>query len=100
MAYTLTTTTPSTILDPGDPALGSSYADGVERASRVKKKKQLVAGVGNAPIDAAAPPTALTPEDLRMLRDIGAPLEVNPGDLERYRKMYGGRTPQSTILGG
>lgn len=88
-----------TILDPSDPALGTSYDDGVERARRVRLKKKKPAGVGDTPpTSAAATPEALTAEDLSMLREIGAPPTVSPGDLENYRRMR--RGPQSTILGG
>lgn len=41
MAYSIAPPEGSTVLgDPNDPALGSSYADGVERAKRVKAKKK------------------------------------------------------------
>lgn len=41
MAYNIAPPEGSTILgDPNDPALGNSYADGVERAKRVKAKKK------------------------------------------------------------
>lgn len=90
---------PPTILDPSDPALGTSYDAGVERARRVRLKKKKPVGVGDtSPALAAATPGALTAEDLSMLREIGAPPTVSPGDLENYRRMR--RTPQSTILGG
>lgn len=118
MAYTLTTTTPSTVLDPGDPVLGSSYADGVERASRVKKKKKIADELAGSPTGTAPAPGAITPEDEGMLRAIGVMpnSEISPSDLEVYRELYrkmgrnseqfrGGMfppqsTPQSTILGG
>lgn len=90
---------PLTILDPSDPALGTSYEDGVERARRVRLKKKKPAGVGDTPdASAVATPEALTAEDLSMLREIGAPPTVSPEDLENYRRMR--RAPQSTILGG
>lgn len=41
MAYSIAPPEGSTVLgDPNDPALGNSYADGVERAKRVKAKKK------------------------------------------------------------
>jgi hypothetical protein len=41
MAYRIAPPEGSTVLgDPNDPALGNSYADGVERAKRVKAKKK------------------------------------------------------------
>lgn len=41
MAYSIAPPEGSTVLgDPNDPALGSSYVDGVERAKRVKAKKK------------------------------------------------------------
>lgn len=41
MAYSIAPPGGSTVLgDPNDPALGNSYADGVERAKRVKAKKK------------------------------------------------------------
>lgn len=41
MAYSIAPPEGGTVLgDPNDPALGNSYADGVERAKRVKAKKK------------------------------------------------------------
>lgn len=41
MTYSIAPPEGGTVLgDPNDPALGSSYADGVERAKRVKAKKK------------------------------------------------------------
>ena len=91
--------TPATILgDPNDPSLGSTYEDGVERARRVKKKKQLAAGVGDADAAASAP----LPKHLQMVRDISA---LVLGDRGTYpRQMLGEldprRTVMRTILGG
>ena len=97
--YPLTpSTTPETILDPSDPSLGSTYEDGVERARRVKKKKQLAAGVGDADAGASA-----LPKHLQMVRDMGA---LILGDMGIYpRQALSGLLPrqtilQSTILGG
>ena len=122
-------TTPApTILDPGDPALGNSYEDGVERARRVylKKKKKPGESLGTTTPtgetnlddvrglqDAHILPQGVDPNTFELV-DLGegwAGYQINnegsrsglyylpPGEIERQRKL---RKPpgQNTILGG
>ena len=80
----------STILDPEDPSLGSSYLDGVERAARVKKKKKL-----SEPADEEAPDGTLGAFMNRLLPPHmrGRPMLGRMGDRPLPGRLH-------TILGG
>lgn len=72
----MASTPPSTILDPNDPALGSSYEDGVERARRVTARKKKPPGKSTKPV--TSPDTILS-EGLGTLGST-SPAPRNTGD--------------------
>ncbi len=91
----------ATILDdPNDPALSSSYEDGVERARRVNLKKKKPLGVG----DTTPPPLSNTLQEGELSLDNQVALAGGPNswwgsallDQRKTKKISG----QSTILGG
>ena len=95
----LPTAAAPTILDPGDPALGTSYEDGVERARRVSLKKKKPAGVVDLPTPPAEGYVAATPAETNLLADPITGL-VDPKKLALHRRAYGGADLSASILGG
>jgi hypothetical protein len=109
----------TSILEPNDPTLGSTYEDGVERARRVNLKKKKKPGdvVGEPSTgledigllqEAGALPKGTDPSQLAATQlsdgwtgyqdwsQAGALYYTPPGEVDRLRKRKG----QSTILGG